>query len=87
MPEVIIHSTMSPEDRTAIVNDLVDALRPMLESRAKELVDGDELARMLSVSRPHIDRLRAAGKIPSVMVGGSRRYRPVEVIEALEDAT
>ena len=52
--------------------------------RAPLLVDGYEMARLLSVSRPTIDRLRATGKIPSVLVGSSRRYLPNDVVAALK---
>ncbi|EMI52571.1 hypothetical protein RSSM_06004 [Rhodopirellula sallentina SM41] len=53
------------------------------QSRDPMLVPPDEMARLAGISRPHLDRLRAAGKIPSILVGRARRYEPSKVIEAL----
>ncbi|WP_372717245.1 helix-turn-helix domain-containing protein [Novipirellula sp.] len=91
MADLSITASMSPEDRAAIVADLVAAMRPLLaEAQEPRLVDGDRMAKLVGVSRPMIDRLRARDVIPSVMVGRCRRYRPDAVIDALEsqeDAT
>ncbi|MEM7473713.1 MAG: helix-turn-helix domain-containing protein [Planctomycetota bacterium] len=74
---------LSAQDRSAIVDGVVDAIRPFLETRP-ELVDADSIARILSLSRPTIDRLRAEGVIPSIGEGRMRRYDPAAVIEALK---
>jgi len=78
-----ITATLSPDDRAAIVRDVVDALRPMIESSTELLVDGDRMAEIIGMSRPTVDRMRAAGIIPSVLCGRCRRYDPVAVVDAL----
>ncbi|MCR9293900.1 MAG: DNA-binding protein [bacterium] len=83
MADLNITATLSPDDRDTIVTAVVDALRPMIEARTELLVDGDRLAEMIGMSRPTVDRLRAAGIIPSVLSGRCRRYDPAAVIDAL----
>lgn len=85
----IILQGVSVDELTAHITAAVMAeLRPALtESTGPMLVDGDRMAELLGVSRPHVDRLRAAGTIPSVMIGRRRLYRPDAVIDALEKAT
>ncbi len=86
MPSLDITATVTAEDRRAIVDDVLAALGPLLPGR-HELVDGDELADRLKVSRPTVDRCRANGLIPSVKIGSRRLYNPRAVIKALEQAT
>ena len=83
MADLNITASLAPEDRDAIVTAVVDALRPMFESRTELLVDGNRMAELAGVSRPTIDRARSEGLIPSVMVRGARRYDPVAVVGAL----
>ncbi|TWT73304.1 helix-turn-helix domain-containing protein [Allorhodopirellula solitaria] len=72
----------------AIAAAVLDQIRPALsESSAPLLVDRDEMARLASISPPMVDKLRAAGTIPSVLAGRRRLYRPDAVIEALTAAT
>lgn len=67
-----------------ITADVMAELRPVLSASSSPLlVDGDEMARLAGVSRPLIDRMRAAGTIPSMMAGRRRLYRPDDVIDAL----
>lgn len=47
------------------------------------LVDGVTLARMLSVSRTTVHRLRVAG-MPAVKLGDTWRFRPEECLRWLE---
>lgn len=49
-------------------------------------VDGDEMARRLSISRSTLDRMRSDGKIPSVGLNRTVRYDPVAVLAAVSDA-
>jgi hypothetical protein len=48
-----------------------------------ELVDGVAMARLISVSRATLHRLRVAG-MPAIPVGETFRYRPAAVISWLE---
>jgi hypothetical protein len=50
---------------------------------APELVDGVAMARLISVSRATLHRLRVSG-MPAVPVGETFRYRPASVIAWLE---
>ncbi|TWU24899.1 Helix-turn-helix domain protein [Novipirellula galeiformis] len=87
MADLSITASVSPEDRAAIVADVVAAMRPLLsESHEPRLVDGDRMADLLGVSRPTVDRLRAAGEIPSVLLGRRRLYQPAAVVAALAAA-
>lgn len=68
----------------SITAAVMKELRPTLSaSSSPMLVDGDEMARLASVSPQLIDKLRAAGTIPSVMAGRRRLYQPDAVIDAL----
>lgn len=69
----------------AITAAVVAELRPMIEASTEPmLVDGDRMAELVGISRPNLDRLRAAGIVPSVSVGRRRLYRPDAVVAALE---
>lgn len=69
----------------AIAAAVLDRLRPVLaESSAPMLVDRDEMARLSSISSQMVDKLRAAGTVPSVMAGRRRLYCPADVIAALK---
>ena len=82
MANLSITAAVDPNDVDAIAESVADRLRPMLETRPR-LVDADALAAMLSLSRPSIDRMRAAGVIPSIGSGRLRRFDPDAVIAAL----
>ncbi|QDS94892.1 hypothetical protein FF011L_36740 [Roseimaritima multifibrata] len=84
MPDLQFRANLAQEDRDAIAQSVTEALRPLIESRQTLLVDGDRMAKMLSISRPHLDKLRAAGAIPSLLLGHSRRYDPAAVMAAIE---
>ena len=83
--ELTISASVSTEDRAAIVRDVVDALRPLLEARPK-LVDVEVLALQLGLSIATLDRLRRSGKIPSLKLGSRRLYDPEAVLIALQTA-
>jgi excisionase family DNA binding protein len=61
--------------------------QPPQRELAPILVGADELARLLSISRPFVDRLRAEGRIPSILVGTRRLFDPVDVVAALKEAS
>tara|TARA_R110002073_G_scaffold332412_2_gene518473 strand:- start:18075 stop:18356 length:282 start_codon:yes stop_codon:yes gene_type:complete len=85
MPNLYLQGIDPDQFREAIVSDVMRQLRSLLsESHQPRLVDGDGLAELLEVSRPTIDRKRASGEIPSILIGSRRLYRPDAVIEALE---
>ena len=68
-----------------LVPNVVEALRPIIEaSSVDRLLNGDELAERLALSRSSVDRHAVAGKIPYILIGGSRRYRYADVLAALE---
>lgn len=74
---VEIDGTTPDELAEAITAAVVAELRPLIEASAEPLlVNGDEMARLLGISRPHLDRLRAAGVISSIPLGRNRRYDP-----------
>ncbi|MEM9368518.1 MAG: helix-turn-helix domain-containing protein [Planctomycetota bacterium] len=80
----VITLSLSADDRRELIADLLTELEPIIARQASpRLVDADELARLLSLSRPTIDRLRAANVIPSIGDGRMRRYDPDAVIAAL----
>ncbi|SMP41618.1 DNA binding domain-containing protein, excisionase family [Neorhodopirellula lusitana] len=86
MNRSLIFEGIEPDQLSeCIARAVVDALKPILaESSRPLLVDSDEMARLAGISRPHLDRMRADGRIPSVLIGRRRLYRPDAVIAALE---
>lgn len=89
MSKLLLIEGIDPAELSeCIAAAVVDAMKPVLaESSRPLLCDGDEMARLAGISRPLIDRLRASGAIPSVLIGRRRLYRPDAVIAALESAT
>lgn len=85
MNAVEIIATLSDEDRAKLICDIVEAIEPLLHQRP-ELIPGDVMSTILSVSLPTLDRLRRAGVVPSVTIGKRRLYRPEAVIAAIEAA-
>ncbi|TWU54393.1 Helix-turn-helix domain protein [Rubripirellula tenax] len=87
MADLLIRDT----DRDELIRDTAEAVAQLLRSESASetkpmLVDGDEMARLASISRPTVDRGVRSGLIPSVMIGRARRFRPDAVIAALESA-
>ena len=82
MADLSITAAVSDADRDAIADAVAERLRPLLDTRPR-LVDADALAAALSVSRPTVDRLRAAGVIPSIGAGRLRRYDVDAVVAAM----
>ena len=73
-----------------LADTIVDRLpktQPPRTEPAPILVGADELARLLSISRPFVDRLRAEGRIPSILVGTRRLFDPSDVVAALKEAS
>ncbi|WP_430453678.1 helix-turn-helix domain-containing protein [Rhodopirellula europaea] len=69
---------------------LLKEIREALASNSKTelplLVTGPEMAKLLSVSFHHLDRVRSEGLVPSVRIGKSRRYSPSDVLAAIKEA-
>jgi len=83
MNRIEITTALSDDDRVAIVNGVVQAMKLLLDTRP-ELVPTDTMSAIAGVSPATLDRLRRSGKIPSVRVGNRRLYRPAAVIAAME---
>lgn len=84
MNSIEITTSLSDEDREAIINGVVEQIKPLLARRA-ELVPSDTMSSIVGVSTATLDRLRRAGRIPSVQIGNRRLYQPDAVIAALAD--
>ncbi|MCS7470885.1 helix-turn-helix domain-containing protein, partial [Stieleria sp. ICT_E10.1] len=78
-----VATSLSDHDLAAIISGVVDAMKPLLDARP-ELVDGETMAAMLSISVSTLDRTRRAGQIPSVKIGKRRMYRPTAVVSSIE---
>lgn len=90
MPDLLLRDTDPDELRAAIVRDVVDKLRPMLERRPavdKKIATRAEMARILQWSIPKLDRETTAKSIPSLMRGDRRTYVIDDVIAALKAGT
>ena len=59
-------------------------LKPLLDDKPATL-SADELAAKLGVSRATVDRGRKAGRIPSVMIEGCRRFVLADVLNAAKE--
>jgi hypothetical protein len=71
MPEVSITTALSDDDRESIIQGVLAAIKPLLDTRP-ELVDADTMAAITGVSPATLDRLRRAGQIPATPI---RRHR------------
>ena len=71
-------------DIDALASAIVAKLPTPEPIDAPLLVDGNRLAELLSISRPTVDRLVRDDRVPSIMIGTRRLYRPDDVIKALE---
>lgn len=72
---------MTPSELEAFAEKVAERVADKLSSRP-ELVDRGELARLLGLSVPTIERLTAKGAIPCVRFGRRVLYDVVSVIEA-----
>jgi excisionase family DNA binding protein len=50
----------------------------------KLLVNADDLAKLISISRPTVERLVRANRIPSIRIGRRRLFDPNDVVKALK---
>lgn len=81
---LIIQEVDSESLAELIAAVVAEAMRPVLaEASQPLLVAGDEIARLIGISRATIDRGVRDGTIPSVLIGRARRFRPDAVVKAL----
>lgn len=78
--------SLSPQEIAALADAVAEQVVDKLTSRPR-LVDRYELAKLLSVSVPTIERLSAAGDIPLVRMGRRVLYDPAAVIAARSTST
>ncbi len=84
MPDLILRDTEPDALAQAVAAIVLTQLKPLLaEAQEPRLVTRDRMAELLTISVPMLDRMRAAGSIPSVMIGARRLYAPADVIAAL----
>lgn len=90
MPDLFLRDTDPTELRKAIVDDVLDAIRPLLESTIRppqRIASRQEMASMLGWSVAKLDRRTKERAIPSLMDGDRRTYIIDEVIAALKAGT
>lgn len=64
---------------------VVERVRDILtEAQQPRLADRRQMAMLAGVSEPTLDRLVRAERVPSILVGSRRMFRPTAVIAALE---
>ncbi|WP_286763017.1 MULTISPECIES: helix-turn-helix domain-containing protein [Rhodopirellula] len=74
------------EDYARLIDMIQQTIADSIPSRQPALplfVKSAEMARLLSISEPHLDKMRREEIIPSTTIGRSRRYCPQQVMEAL----
>jgi excisionase family DNA binding protein len=72
---------MTPREIDELASLIADRVAEKLSSRPVDgLIDAAQAAELLGCSKPTIERWTKDGLIPSVKIGGLRRYRPSELI-------
>ncbi|MCC9643172.1 helix-turn-helix domain-containing protein [Rhodopirellula sp. JC740] len=80
---------MDEQDYQSLIDRITEAVTQAVLAQGKghlstrRYVKTAEMARLLSVSENHLDRMREKEIIPSVLIGRSRRYCPEHVFNAL----
>jgi hypothetical protein len=78
---------LTPADVHALADLLAthvaERLGPALASRQRRLVDRTTMSNLVDIGTATLDRLVAAGRVPSVLVGKRRLFDPDAVISAL----
>ena len=49
-----------------------------------ELLTSDEVARMVKVTRQHVNKLRQRGELIGIKLGGAYRYHPDDIDKYIE---
>ena len=72
---------LTPRELEALADLISERVAARLSSRPVDgLIDAAQAAELLGCSKPTIERWTKDGLIPSVKIGGLRRYRPSELI-------
>jgi excisionase family DNA binding protein len=72
---------ITPREIDEIALRVADLVAERLSSRPVDgLIDTAQAAELLGCSKPTIERWTKDGVIPSVKIGGLRRYRPSELL-------
>lgn len=64
--------------------DIIEKKSSMLAENADQIVNSQELSKLLDVSIAAIRKLRNEGKIPFIQIGNNYRYNLRSVIRSLE---
>lgn len=87
MADLLLRDTDRAELVAEITAEVVAAIRPVLAEAAEpRLVDRQRMAELAGISVPMMDRITGEERVPSVLIGRRRMYRPAAVIEALTTA-
>jgi excisionase family DNA binding protein len=72
---------MTPAELDQVAQRVAEVVVAALASRPVDgLIDSAQAAELLGCSKPTIERWTKDGVIPSVKIGGLRRYRPSELL-------
>lgn len=81
---ILIHEADLEQLRADITADVVSGLRSVLaEISEPRLVDRPRMAELLSISVPSLDILVREKRVPSVLLGARRLFRPQAVIDSI----
>ncbi len=69
----------------AMADIITKRMESLLEARQRRLVDRPTMAELANIGTATLDRLVAAKRVPSVLVGTRRLFDPDRVIDALAD--
>ncbi|PRY14366.1 excisionase family DNA binding protein [Pontibacter ummariensis] len=89
--EFSVIATLSPEERQLLVNEVVEALRPLLAAAPSSAtqdqekpISKKEACQLLRCSEPTITKFMAEGKIPFYRKGRRVYFFKSEVLQSLE---
>lgn len=86
MAELFLSECTADELATLVSARVADAVRvAMSEASHPPLVDRHQMAALLGISLPKLDRLVAADEVPSILVGTRRLFEARRVVDALAD--
>ena len=84
MNEILFSKVDPTVFQQQLIAGVLEELKPHLEKRnAPCLVDRGEMASLMSISTGLLDKLVAQDKVPSVLLGRSRRFHPESVLDAI----
>lgn len=88
-PNQTIFTTLSSEDLQKLIKDAVSTSiasqkHPSVEPHIEKLLSVKEVAEILGVSRPTIDKLIKAGKIGSTYISGRKMFTKKDIEQFIE---